>query len=189
MPGQALRQTRLQVPRESFRKQQEDIITHVIGGNSCFVLMPTGSGKSLCYQIPAMCRNGVGIVISPLIALMEDQVSSMRQLGVRAATLNSSLSPEDSRAVYRDLYERKLDLLYLSPERLQLSDFLERLDQIPLSLIAIDEAHCISQWGYDFRPPYLEIALIRPFHPKVPVLALTASALIRVCICRFASIL
>lgn len=161
---------------ETFRKQQEDIITHVIGGNSCFVLMPTGSGKSLCYQIPAMCRNGLGLVISPLIALMEDQVTSLRQLGVRAATLNSSLSPEESRAVYRDIYEGKLDLLYLSPERLQLPDFLERLDQIPLSLIAIDEAHCISQWGHDFRPEYRQISHLIKRYPDVPCIAVTATA-------------
>ena len=161
---------------ETFRQQQEDIITHVVGGESCFVLMPTGSGKSLCYQIPAMCRSGVGIVISPLIALMEDQVSSMRQLGVRAATLNSSLSPDDIRAVYRDLYDGKLDLLYLSPERLQLPDFLERLDQIPLSLIAIDEAHCISQWGHDFRPEYRQISGLRKRYPDIPCIALTATA-------------
>lgn len=161
---------------EQFRQQQEDIITHVVDGQSCFVLMPTGSGKSLCYQIPAMCRDGVAIVISPLIALMEDQVTSLRQLGVRAATLNSSLPPEDIRAVYRDLYDGNLDLLYLSPERLQIPDFLDKLDQIPLALIAIDEAHCISQWGHDFRPEYRQISGLRQRYPNVPCIALTATA-------------
>lgn len=161
---------------EQFRQQQEDIITHVVNGQSCFVLMPTGSGKSLCYQIPAMCRNGVAIVISPLIALMEDQVSSLRQLGVKAATLNSSLTPEEIRAVYRDLYDGNLDLLYLSPERLQIADFLEKLDQIPLALIAIDEAHCISQWGHDFRPEYRQISGLCKRYPDVPCIALTATA-------------
>ncbi|HEU4839491.1 MAG TPA: DNA helicase RecQ [Micavibrio sp.] len=161
---------------EQFRQQQEDIIAHVVDGKSCFVLMPTGSGKSLCYQIPAMCRDGVAIVISPLIALMEDQVTSLRQLGVKAATLNSSLPPEEIRAVYRDLYDGNLDLLYLSPERLQISDFLEKLDQIPLALIAIDEAHCISQWGHDFRPEYRQISGLRKRYPDVPCIALTATA-------------
>lgn len=161
---------------ETFRQQQEDIIAHVVGGESCFVLMPTGSGKSLCYQIPAMCRQGVAIIISPLIALMEDQVTSLRQLGVRAATLNSSLSPDDIRGVYRDLYDGKLDLLYLSPERLQLPDFMERLDQIQISLIAIDEAHCISQWGHDFRPEYRQISGLRKRYPGIPCIALTATA-------------
>jgi len=161
---------------ETFRQQQEDIITHVMNGDSGFVLMPTGSGKSLCYQIPAICRPGVGLVVSPLIALMEDQVTSMRQLGVRAATLNSSLSSEESRAVYRDLHEGNLDLLYLSPERLQLPDFLDKLDDIPLSLIAIDEAHCISQWGHDFRPEYRQISHLRTRYPNIPCIALTATA-------------
>jgi ATP-dependent DNA helicase RecQ len=161
---------------EQFRQQQEDIIAHVLDGKSCFVLMPTGSGKSLCYQIPAMCRDGVAIVISPLIALMEDQVTSLRQLGVKAATLNSSLPPEEIRAVYRDLYDGNLDLLYLSPERLQIPDFLEKLDQIPLALIAIDEAHCISQWGHDFRPEYRQISGLRQRYPNVPCIALTATA-------------
>lgn len=161
---------------EQFRQQQEDIIAHVVDGKSCFVLMPTGSGKSLCYQIPAMCRDGVAIVISPLIALMEDQVTSLRQLGVKAATLNSSLPPEEIRAVYRDLYDGNLDLLYLSPERLQIADFLEKLDQIPLALIAIDEAHCISQWGHDFRPEYRQISGLRKRYPDVPCIALTATA-------------
>ena len=161
---------------EQFRQQQEDIIAHVVDGKSCFVLMPTGSGKSLCYQIPAMCRDGVAIVISPLIALMEDQVTSLRQLGVKAATLNSSVPPEEIRAVYRDLYDGNLDLLYLSPERLQIADFLEKLDQIPLALIAIDEAHCISQWGHDFRPEYRQISGLRKRYPDVPCIALTATA-------------
>ncbi len=161
---------------DSFRGQQEDIINHVIGGYHAFVLMPTGSGKSLCYQIPALCRDGVGIVVSPLIALMEDQVMSLRELGVRAATLNSSLSPDDIRAVYRDLYDGKIDLLYLSPERLRLPDFMDRLSQIKLGLIAIDEAHCISQWGHDFRPEYRQISELRDLFPDVPCIALTATA-------------
>lgn len=161
---------------DSFRQQQEDIINDVMQGNSSFVLMPTGSGKSLCYQIPALCRDGVALVISPLIALMEDQVSAMKQLGVAAETLNSSLSPDDTRRIYRELSEGKIDLLYVSPERLKVPDFLDRLDQLPLSLIAIDEAHCISQWGHDFRPDYRQISILRERYPNVPCLALTATA-------------
>jgi len=161
---------------DSFRDQQEEIISHVLNGQSCFVLMPTGSGKSLCYQIPSICKNGIGIVVSPLIALMEDQVTSLRELGVRAATLNSSLSGDQARAVYRELHDGKIDLLYVSPERLQVPDFIDRLDNLNIALIAIDEAHCISQWGHDFRPEYRQISILRQRYPSVPCIALTATA-------------
>lgn len=161
---------------ETFRDRQEDIIRHVIGGESCFVLMPTGGGKSLCYQIPALCRDGVALVISPLIALMEDQVLSLREVGIRAATLNSSLDFEAVKAVYRGLNDGTIDLLYVSPERLQVPDFLARLDEVKIALIAVDEAHCISQWGHDFRPEYRQISALRERYKGVPLIALTATA-------------
>ncbi len=161
---------------DAFRGPQAQIVEHVIAGNNAFVLMPTGGGKSLCYQIPAIARPGMGLVVSPLLALMADQVAALRQAGVRAAALNSDLPPEERRALWRDIYSGGLDLLYVAPETLLRPEVLERLGQARLSLIAIDEAHCLSQWGHDFRPSYRQLdALVRQF-PDTPRMALTATA-------------
>jgi len=160
----------------AFRGPQQEIVEHVVGGGSALVLMPTGGGKSLCYQIPALCRPGVGVVVSPLIALMQDQVEALRQAGVRAAALNSSLEASEAAAVWRALERDELDLLYVSPERLLSSGFLDRLAELPLALFAIDEAHCVSQWGHDFRPEYLQLAVLAKRFAGVPRLALTATA-------------
>ncbi|MBN8962396.1 MAG: DNA helicase RecQ [Rhizobiales bacterium] len=161
---------------DAFRGPQARIVAHVIGGNNAFVLMPTGGGKSLCYQIPAIVRPGMGLVVSPLLALMADQVAALRQAGVRAAALNSDLPPDERRALWRDIYAGNLDLLYVAPETLLREAVLERLGRARLSLIAIDEAHCLSQWGHDFRPSYRQLdALVRQF-PDIPRMALTATA-------------
>ncbi len=149
---------------------------HVIAGGSGLVLMPTGGGKSLCYQVPALCREGLAVVVSPLIALMDDQVLALRQAGVRAAALHSGLSSEAVSVLWRSLLRGELDLLYVSPERLLGGDLLERLQERPLALFAIDEAHCVSQWGHDFRPEYLQLEALAQRFPQVPRLALTATA-------------
>ncbi len=159
-----------------FREYQEAIIQQVLSGKDVFVLMPTGSGKSLCYQIPAIIRPGVGIVVSPLIALMQDQVDAMRQLGIKADFLNSSLSIEEARRVEGRVISGETDLLYVAPERLMTTSFQRLLNQSSPALFAIDEAHCISQWGHDFRPEYLQIAVILKQFPQVPRIALTATA-------------
>jgi ATP-dependent DNA helicase RecQ len=159
-----------------FRGAQEQIVTHVSGGGDALVLMPTGGGKSLCYQLPALLRPGTGVVVSPLIALMQDQVAALRQLGVRAAFLNSSLDAAEARAVLRDFQDQKLDLLYVAPERLLMPHMLERLDESQIALFAIDEAHCVSQWGHDFRPEYLQLSVLHERFPGVPRIALTATA-------------
>lgn len=160
----------------AFRGEQEDVITHVIGGGNAFVLMPTGGGKSLCYQIPAICRDGVGIVVSPLIALMQDQVATLRQLGVRAAALNSATSPRDAGTIKDRMRNSDIDLVYVAPERLLMPDFLALLEDTPLALFAIDEAHCVSQWGHDFRKEYIQLGTLAERFPQVPRLALTATA-------------
>ncbi len=160
----------------SFRGDQERIVDHVIGGGDAVVLMPTGGGKSLCYQIPALVRDGCAIVVSPLIALMADQVGALRQLGVRAAFLNSTQSFEDRSAVERAYLDGELDLLYVAPERLSQRGTREFLSRGKLSLIAIDEAHCVSQWGHDFRPDYLALGELAELWPDVPRIALTATA-------------
>jgi ATP-dependent DNA helicase RecQ len=160
----------------SFRGEQASIIDHVIAGDSCCVLMPTGSGKSLCYQIPALCRAGVGIIVSPLIALMEDQVAALKELGVRAAAIHSGLDGGGVSEAFRALLDGALDLVYVAPERLLMDDFLGLLDDLPLALFAIDEAHCISQWGHDFRPEYQQLSLLRTRYPAVPRIAVTATA-------------
>lgn len=159
-----------------FRADQEAIIKQIAAGGDALVLMPTGGGKSLCYQIPALMREGVGVIISPLIALMKNQVDRLLQMGVRAAFLNSSQSPVEFARTRSDLKAGKIDLLYVAPERLVTLDFLELLSQIPLALFAIDEAHCVSQWGHDFRPEYLQLSILHERFPQVPRIALTATA-------------
>lgn len=161
---------------DQFRPPQEDIIATLIDGGDAFVLMPTGGGKSLCYQIPAIARNGCGIVISPLIALMQDQVDSLQELGIRASFLNSTLDRQDEIQIEKSLLEGQLDLLYIAPERLIQPRTLSLLKQSSISLFAIDEAHCVSQWGHDFRTDYLELNLLHEEFPGVPRIALTATA-------------
>lgn len=161
---------------ESFRGDQQAIIEHVVQGGDALVLMPTGGGKSLCYQIPALVRPGTGVVISPLIALMQDQVDALLELGVRAAYLNSSQDWRTSRDVEQAFLAGELDLLYVAPERLLTDRCLDLLSQGKVSLFAIDEAHCVSQWGHDFRPEYLGLSLLHERWPQVPRLALTATA-------------
>jgi ATP-dependent DNA helicase RecQ len=161
---------------ESFRGPQAEIIDHVIGGGDALVLMPTGGGKSLCYQIPALVRNGTGVVISPLIALMQDQVDALRALGVRAGFLNSTQDAAQRREVESDFLAGELDLLYLAPERLRTESALRLLDRGRVALFAIDEAHCVAQWGHDFRPDYLELSALHERWPQVPRIALTATA-------------
>ncbi|HEX5755574.1 MAG TPA: DNA helicase RecQ, partial [Arenimonas sp.] len=160
----------------AFRGSQQAIVEHVAGGGDCLVLMPTGGGKSLCYQIPALLREGCGIVVSPLIALMQDQVEALHQLGVRAAFLNSSLDAGTAAAVERQLLSGELDLLYVAPERLLTGRFLDLIERSRIALFAIDEAHCVSQWGHDFRPEYRELNLLHERWPQIPRIALTATA-------------
>ena len=159
-----------------FRGHQEQVVNHVIAGGDALVLMPTGGGKSVCFQVPALCRPGTAVIVSPLIALMDDQVAALRQLGVAAGALHSDLDPAEARSVTRDLLEQQLDLLYVSPERLLGNGMLERLSRLQLALFAIDEAHCVSQWGHEFRPEYRELACLTEHFPGVPRLALTATA-------------
>ena len=159
-----------------FRGEQAEIVECVASGNDALVLMPTGGGKSLCYQLPALLRDGCGIVISPLIALMQDQVEALRQVGVRAAYLNSTLDAGEAASVERDLLDGNLDLLYVAPERLLTPRCLNLLDRASISLFAIDEAHCVSQWGHDFRREYRELTVLHERWPEVPRIALTATA-------------
>jgi ATP-dependent DNA helicase RecQ len=159
-----------------FRGEQEAIVDHVVAGGNAVVLLPTGGGKSLCYQIPALARPGTGIIVSPLIALMQDQVSALSEIGVAAEVLNSSLDRLTQEHVERSFAEGELDLLYVAPERLLTERFLALLDRARLALFAIDEAHCVSQWGHDFRPEYLGLALLAEKFPQVPRIALTATA-------------
>ncbi len=159
-----------------FRGEQAAIIEHVHKGGDALVLMPTGGGKSLCFQIPAMLRNGVGIVVSPLIALMQDQVDALTQAGVRAAFLNSSLDADEAYKVEQQLLKGELDLLYVAPERLTTTRFLQLLAKADIALFAIDEAHCVSQWGHDFRPEYVALSILHERFPAIPRIALTATA-------------
>jgi ATP-dependent DNA helicase RecQ len=159
-----------------FRGRQEEVVRHVAEGGSGLVLMPTGGGKSLCYQVPALCRPGVGVVVSPLIALMEDQVAALRQLGVAAAALHSDLPEGEGRKVLAELHDGSLKLLYVSPERLLLDGTLSRLDRLPIALFAVDEAHCVSQWGHHFRPEYRGLGVLSERFARTPRLALTATA-------------
>ncbi|MDG1097399.1 MAG: DNA helicase RecQ [Methylophilaceae bacterium] len=165
---------------DSFRNKQQAIVDHVIAGQDALVLMPTGGGKSLCYQIPALARDGLAIIVSPLIALMQDQVEALQQLGVAAAFLNSSLSTEDNASITSKVLSGEIKILYVAPERLTVSSFLNLLDEVNthvgLALFAIDEAHCVSQWGHDFRPEYRQLTILHDRFPKVPRIALTATA-------------
>jgi ATP-dependent DNA helicase RecQ len=176
MPGPALEKLHSVFGYSTFRGAQREIVEHVVAGGDALVLMPTGGGKSLCYQLPALLREGTALVISPLIALMQDQVMALRQLGVRAAFLNSTLDAREAAAAERALREGTLDLLYVAPERLMMPRMLELLEQSRISLFAIDEAHCVSQWGHDFRPEYLQLSVLHERFPAVPRIALTATA-------------
>jgi len=177
--------TALQTPEEalsrvwgypSFRGAQAEVVDTLLRGEDAIVLMPTGGGKSLCYQVPSLLREGTGVVISPLIALMQDQVDALAALGVRAAFLNSSQDPHERREVEEAYVQGRLDLLYLAPERLTMPSTAELLDRGRIALFAIDEAHCVSQWGHDFRPDYLQLAMLGERWPEVPRIALTATA-------------
>src|ERR1700712_1088530 len=161
---------------DSFRGAQREVIDHVTAGGEALVLMPTGGGKSLCYQVPALVREGVGVVVSPLIALMQDQVDALEAVGVRAAFLNSTQDPDQRRLVESAFRSGELDMLYLAPERLKLESTKQLLDAGRIALFAIDEAHCVAQWGHDFRPDYLELSVLHERWPAVPRIALTATA-------------
>ena len=176
IPPAALEVLRSVFGYERFRDPQGEVIDTLLAGGDALVLMPTGGGKSLCYQVPALLRDGTAVVVSPLISLMQDQVAALTQAGVRAAFLNSSLSAEYARDVLRRLHDGGLDLLYLAPERLLQPATLERLGGMAISLFAIDEAHCVSQWGHDFRPEYLQLSVLAERFPGVPRIALTATA-------------
>src|SRR5260221_802749 len=161
---------------QAFRGRQAEIIAHLAKGGDALVLMPTGGGKSICYQIPALLRPGIGIVVSPLIALMQDQVAALQQMGVAAAFLNSSLSFEEMGDIVQQVRRGQLKMLYVAPERLLTPRFLDLLETLPLALFAIDEAHCVSQWGHDFRPDYIQLSVLHQRFPTVPRIALTATA-------------
>ncbi len=160
----------------AFRPPQQEIISTLLRGDDALVIMPTGGGKSLCFQIPGLLREGCAIVVSPLIALMQDQVEALQQLGVRAAFLNSSLAPEEARSIEQNWLDGRLDLLYVAPERLLQPRMLALLDQLTPALFAIDEAHCVSQWGHDFREDYLQLSELHQRYPQIPRIALTATA-------------
>jgi ATP-dependent DNA helicase RecQ len=176
MSGSPLEVLRSVFGYSAFRGEQAAVVDHVVGGGDALVLMPTGGGKSLCYQVPSLVRDGVGVVVSPLIALMKDQVDALRELGVRAAAINSTLPWEEAQALEARMQRGELDVVYVAPERLVTERFLSVLDRTPLALFAIDEAHCVSQWGHDFREDYLGLAVLATRFPGVPRIALTATA-------------
>jgi ATP-dependent DNA helicase RecQ len=176
LPADATRVLRDVFGYDAFRGQQAEIVAHVAGGGDALVLMPTGGGKSLCYQVPALLREGIGVVVSPLIALMQDQVAALREAGVRAEYLNSSLDFRQAQAIERQARAGEIDLLYMAPERLVTERGLALLDELRIALFAIDEAHCVSQWGHDFRQEYLQLAVLAQRYPGVPRIALTATA-------------
>ncbi|MCL4155192.1 UNVERIFIED_CONTAM: hypothetical protein GTU68_026765 [Idotea baltica] len=161
---------------DAFRHSQAPIIQALIKGDDALVLMPTGGGKSLCYQIPALVREGVGVVVSPLIALMQDQVDALQQLGINAAFINSSLTSSEVRDVEQQLLAGDIALIYIAPERLLMPHMLDILSSCPVALFAIDEAHCVSQWGHDFRQDYQQLNILHERFPLVPRIALTATA-------------
>ncbi len=161
---------------ETFRPLQEEIIGSVLGGSDTLALLPTGGGKSLCYQIPALASDGLTLVVTPLISLIKDQVTQLRNRNIPATCVISGMSRQEIEMVLNRCIFNNIKLLYISPERIRSRLFIEHFKQMKINLIAVDEAHCISQWGYDFRPPYLEIAKLREYHPKAPVIALTATA-------------
>lgn len=176
IPAAALQVLQKTYGFDAFRGAQADIISHVAAGGHAFVLMPTGGGKSLCYQIPALIRDGVGIVISPLIALMQNQVDALKQLGIRAAAINSNVDGGSIAGTKDAMLRGLIDLVYVAPERLLMDDFLALLDEVPIALFAIDEAHCVSQWGHDFRPHYKQLSILAERYPYAPRIALTATA-------------
>ncbi|HSN07819.1 MAG TPA: RecQ family ATP-dependent DNA helicase, partial [Hanamia sp.] len=165
---------------DSFRPLQGEIIDSVLAGNDTLALLPTGGGKSICFQVPSLLNEGICLVISPLIALMKDQVSNLKKKGIPALSVYSGMSFSEVKKTLQNAAYGNFKFLYVSPERLETELFLEFLPLIKVNLIAVDEAHCISQWGYDFRPSYLRIAALREYFPRVPVLALTASATLEV---------
>lgn len=176
MREQALRILKDVFGYDAFRGNQARIIEQVAEGGDALVLMPTGGGKSLCFQVPALLREGLTVVVSPLIALMEDQVATLDELGVPAVALNSTLNPEQQRDIAERLQRGEIKLLYLAPERLVQPRMLAFLQRLPVGLFAIDEAHCVSQWGHDFRPEYLQLGQLAELFPQVPRIALTATA-------------
>ena len=161
---------------KTFRDGQKEVIDSVVSGQDCIVIMPTGGGKSLCYQIPALVCKGLTIVISPLISLMKDQVDQLKANGVSAECINSTMTREELSSIYSRMQMGQLKLVYVSPERVLMRDFVERLETLSLSMIAVDEAHCISQWGHDFRPEYASLGQLKQQFPHVPIMALTATA-------------
>ncbi|HEX8789286.1 MAG TPA: RecQ family ATP-dependent DNA helicase, partial [Telluria sp.] len=176
LPSRALHVLQTIFGYPAFRGQQGEIVEHVAGGGDALVLMPTGGGKSLCYQIPALLRDGVGVVVSPLIALMQDQVDALAEVGVRAAFLNSTQSFDETLRIERLVRTGEIDLVYVAPERLMTPRCLELFEAANIALFAIDEAHCVSQWGHDFRPEYIRLSILHERFPHVPRIALTATA-------------